>query len=461
MTLAGIAGVVLSIGMAVDANILIFERIKEELRDGRSLGAAIEVGFDRAWNSIRDSNFSSLITCGILFFFGSSIIQGFAFNLAAGILVSMFTAITITKTLLGALVNTRLAEKLWLFGTPKRKEKRLLPIVQNRKLIYWISGIILVVSLLGIPIFGMKAGLDFTGGTLMEFQFKEAVTMDKLKDVMQKSAEKINAKSTPAVQAKPAEGASTGTQQPDTATLESAEAKLDFSKAHILPSENGFIVKTQHISTTAHDSLIAEMKKELTDLEETRFSTVGPTVGASLQYRAIFAVIVASVMIVLYIAFAFRRVPRHIGKWRFGLTAIVALLHDLGVMLGVYVFMGAFMGVEIDALFITALLTIMGFSVHDTIVVFDRIREKLKYQKKDETFEDVANQAVNETIARSINTSFSVVLTLLALVIFGSDTIRYFVLSLLIGIISGTYSSIFVATPLLVDWQNYVRNRRK
>lgn len=180
-----------------------------------------------------------------------------------------------------------------------------------------------------------------------------------------------------------------------------------------------------------------------------------------MQYRAIFAVILASVMIVLYIAFAFRRVPRHIGKWRFGLTAIIALVHDLGIMLGVYVYLGAFVGVEIDSLFITALLTILGFSVHDTIVVFDRIREKLKYQGKDESFEEIANQALNETLGRSINTSFSVLLTLLALFFFGSESIRYFVLSLLIGILSGTYSSIFVATPLLVDWQNWVKNKKK
>jgi len=129
-------------------------------------------------------------------------------------------------------------------------------------------------------------------------------------------------------------------------------------------------------------------------------------------------------------------------------------------MLGVYVYLGAFVGVEIDALFITALLTILGFSVHDTIVVFDRLREKLKYQSKDQTFEDVANKAINETIARSINTSFSVMLTLLVLFIFGAESIKYFVLSLLVGIIAGTYSSIFVATPLLVDWNKYIRNKK-
>ena len=192
MTLAGIAGVVLSIGMAVDANILIFERIKEELRDGRTLSAAIEVGFDRAWNSIRDSNFSSLITCGILFYFGSSIIQGFAFNLAAGILVSMFTAITITKTFISALINTKLANNLWLFGTPKKKEKKLLPIIPNRKTAYIVSLTVLALALISIPVFGLKLGLDFTGGTLMEFKFQKAVNVSDIEKAFQESVQILN-----------------------------------------------------------------------------------------------------------------------------------------------------------------------------------------------------------------------------------------------------------------------------
>ena len=460
LTLAGIAGVVLSIGMAVDANILIFERVKEELRDGRTLGAAIEVGFDRAWNSIRDSNFSSLITCAILFYFGSSIIQGFAFNLAAGILVSMFTAITISKTLISALINTKLAEKLWLFGAPKNKAKVNFPIIQNRKIVYWISGIILVASMIGIPVFGLKLGLDFTGGTQMEIQFKQPVQMAAVKDGLTKSIDEVNKEL-----AGPAATKAVVTQQTSVLSSDTSAAapatKLDPSFSKIVPSDNNsYILKIEHISSDTHDLLIASLKKNLGDFTETKFSTVGPTVGSSLEYKAILAVLFASIMIIAYIAFAFRRVPSYVGKWRFGVTAILALVHDLGVMIGVYVYFGVIFGVEIDALFITALLTILGFSVHDTIVVFDRIREKLKYQRKDESFEDIANQAVNETLARSINTSFSVLLTMLALAFFGSDSIRFFVLSLVVGIISGTYSSIFVATPLLVDWHNHSKKKR-
>lgn len=416
LTLAGIAGVILSIGMAVDANILIFERIKEELADGRPLAAAIETGFDRAWSSIRDSNFSSLITCGILFYFGSSIIQGFAFNLAAGILISMFTAITITKTFLIAAAQSKLGNNLWLFNKPKPKEKKVLPIIQNRKKLYWVSGIILVISLLGLPFFGLKAGLDFTGGTLMELDFEQEVSADQIREIL--------------------------------------ATENQINNPHIVATENGYLLKIPHITNEQHDQLLAKFKEKLGNLEEIRFSTVGPTVGESLKQRALLAIALATGMIILYIAFAFRRVPRSIGKWRFGLTAVIALIHDLAIMVGVYIYLGAIFGIEIDALFITAMLTVLGFSVHDTIVVFDRIREKLKHQKRDETFADIANQALNDTMARSINTSLSTIIVLATMAMFGGESIRSFVVALLIGIISGTYSSIFVATPLLVDWVN-------
>jgi preprotein translocase SecF subunit/protein-export membrane protein SecD len=454
LTLAGVAGIILSIGMAVDANILIFERIKEEVRDGRSLSAAIEVGFDRAWSSIRDSNFSSLITCGILFYFGSSIIQGFAFNLAAGILVSMVTAITITRLFLNLLANTRFADRISLFGKPKKAEAKGLNIIGLRKFSYWFSGILIGLTLLGTLIFGLKLGLDFTGGTLMEFSFKEEVTQEQLYNALQESAGKTNER------IKSGEMAVNVSDAENPVNISAEDGDMDLSKASIIPSDNGYIVKTPHISTSAHDILAEELKTSLGEFEETRFSTVGPTVGQSLQVKAVIAVIVAAVMIVLYVAFAFRKVPRHIGKWKFGISAIVALIHDLAIMLGVYVFLSLFFGAEIDALFITALLTILGFSVHDTIVVFDRLREKVKTQKRNEDFEDISNAAVNETIARSINTSLTLLITLTALAVLGSESIRFFVISLIVGVISGTYSSIFIATPVLVDWQKKCMKKR-
>jgi SecD/SecF fusion protein len=448
--------------MAVDANILIFERIKEELRDGRPLGAAIEVGFDRAWNSIRDSNFSSLITSGILFYFGSSIIQGFAFNLAAGILISMFTAITVTKAFLLASAGTRLGRNLWLFGGSTKTEKPRFQIIQKRKYFYWLSSALIAITLIGIPLFGVRLGLDFTGGTLMEIHFdNKEITADQIRTALIESEESVNTEQETIESEQPA-AVESSTEEPETPVIiANIQEPVDLTKNQIIPTEEGFIIKIPHISNEQHDELLAQLEAKLGNLEETRFSTVGPTVGRSLQSRAIFAVLIASLMIVLYIALAFRKIPRFIGKWRFGLSAIAALIHDLAIMIGVYVFLGAFMNVEIDALFITAMLTVLGFSVHDTIVVFDRLREKLKYQKRDESFEDVANQAVNETIARSINTSISTLIVLLTMFLLGAGTIKFFILSLMVGIISGTYSSIFVATPILVDWQNYIRRKKE
>ncbi|MCA9374202.1 protein translocase subunit SecF [Candidatus Peregrinibacteria bacterium] len=460
MTLAGIAGIILSIGMAVDANILIFERIKEELRDGRQLSAAIEVGFDRAWDSIRDSNFSSLITCGILFYFGTSIIQGFAFNLAAGILVSMFTAITISKTLLQFVANTRFGQSLWLFGGANKKEKKLLQIVSNRKKVYWFSGIMLAAVLIGWPVFGMRLGLDFTGGSLIEISTENKdLSIDQVKEGLITTSQNLSAADLTEENSEESEDVAE-TSSPAVPSIQNTEEKVDFEKSLVVKSGDGFIIKTPHMSSAYHDALIAKLTEHIGPFEENRFATVGPTVGQSLQQKAIVAILAAVVMIILYVAFAFRKVPRSIGKWRFGLCAIAALVHDLGIMIGVYIYLGMTMGVEVDALFITAMLTVLGFSVHDTIVVFDRIRENLKHQKRDETFAEVANRALNETMARSLNTSISTLIVLLALALLGAPTIKFFVIALLVGIVSGTYSSIFVATPLLVDWQERYHKKR-
>ncbi|MBU0668363.1 peptidylprolyl isomerase, partial [Patescibacteria group bacterium] len=272
LTLAGIAGIILSIGMAVDANILIFERIKEELRDGRQLNAAIEVGFDRAWSSIRDSNFSSLITCAILFYFGSSIIQGFAFNLAAGILVSMFSAITITKTFLEFTANTGLGKKLWVFNAPKKKTVLNLPIIKNRKKYYAISAFFLILSIIGLPLFGLKLGLDFTGGTLMELKFEQQVTPDQLKTALAESGETVknNLPELTDDTATPDTALPATTDNSTSVELQftASDKDVDFSKAQIVPSENGYIVKTPHISSALHDKLITELKTKLGAFEE-------------------------------------------------------------------------------------------------------------------------------------------------------------------------------------------------
>ncbi|MBU1446574.1 protein translocase subunit SecF [Patescibacteria group bacterium] len=458
LTLAGVAGVVLSIGMAVDANVLIFERIKEEIRDGRSYGSAIEIGFARAWKSIRDSNFSSLLTCAILFYFGSSIIQGFAFNLAAGILVSMLTAIIVTKSFLQLLVGTKIAENAFLIGAKKtKKDNAPFKIIENTKMWFTFSGVILSICLVAALSFGLKLGIDFTGGTLMQINFENEVTQENLRTALEEIGQEISGNAIVAEQT----NSETTSPLNDTPVL-SAETQdtFDMSSASIMSSDDGYIIKTKWMSPEVHDEIILKLEAKFGTLEEPRFTTVGPTVGETMKSKAILALIIALIVIVLYIAFAFRKIPRNVSPWRFGVSAIVALAHDILIVVGVFAILGKFMGVEVDALFITALLTILGFSVHDTIVVFDRLRENLKNLGRDVTFGDIANQALTQTMARSMNTSISTLFTLVALLILGSSSIFYFVLALVIGTIVGTYSSIFIASPVLVWWNNRAENNK-
>lgn len=419
LTLAGIAGVILSIGMAVDANVLIFERMKEELAEDKPLDEAIRDGFDRAWDSIRDSNFSSLITCAILFYFGSSIIRGFALNLALGILVSMFSAITLTYGFLKFTASTKLGENMWLYGKPRGDVSNRFQIVKSSKIWASISGVLLTISIISIAIFGLNFGIDFTGGTLMEVQIEQEITTEMLEESIMSVEDELEA---------------------------------DFGSPSIVTTgEGSFVIRMKHLSEEDHDGLLAAFS-EYGEVEEIRFTTVGPTIGSALKKKAVTALIITLVMIVFYIAFAFRKIPKEVSPWRFGFAAIAALVHDILIVVGVFVLLGHFMDVELDALFITALLTIMGFSVHDTIVVFDRVRENLRYRKSGESLADTTNKALNQTMARSINTSLSTLITIVALLIFGAESIKMFVLALAIGIVAGTYSSIFVASPLLVWW---------
>ena len=446
LTLAGIAGVVLSIGMAVDANVLIFERIKEELKAEKPFALAIETGFQRAWDSIRDSNFSSLITCAILIYFGSSIIRGFAFNLALGILISMFTAITITRTFLRSAVGKKALESDFLFGINRKKKHVQLKIIKNSK--FWLaaSAVIGAISIIVIPLFGFNWGMDFTGGTSMEIKFSQEVTSEELTSAMTEIDTELDTE--------------TGTESVLVVDQEQSDEPVELGTPIIVKTNDGsYIIKIKHISEETHNYIISALENRFGELEEPKFTTIGPTIGETLKKKAIIAIFIALVMIVMYIGFAFRKVPRKVGAFRFGICAIIALVHDLLLVIGLFVVLGKFANVEIDALFITALLTILGFSVHDTIVVFDRIRENLR-KGLYATFAETTDAALNQTLARSVNTSLATLITIVSLLIFGADSIFYFVLALTVGIISGTYSSIFIASPLLVLWNKYNENKK-
>lgn len=224
--------------------------------------------------------------------------------------------------------------------------------------------------------------------------------------------------------------------------------------------ERGAILRFKHVDESVHQEILKSLTG-VRPLREKRFDSIGPTIGEELKRRAAVALGLAIIAIVAYIAWAFRKVSKPVSSWKYGVAAVIALIHDVTIPTGVFAVLGHFQGVEVDALFITALLTILGFSVHDTIVVFDRTRENLRKLKGPEPYELTVNRSVNETIARSVNTSLTVLLVLFAISLFGGETTKYFAFALILGIIFGTYSSIFVASPLLVIWSQWGWTKKK
>ncbi len=266
-------------------------------------------------------------------------------------------------------------------------------------------------GIVSLATFGLNLGIDFKGGTLTEIQFDRGYDLEGVK-------------------------------------LSMEEAGVDGFQ--LQPSENNvLLIKTKNLEKEKHDMMLLKIREKNGDFKELQFQSIGPLVGKELTRNAFYQLLLVSLGIILYIAYAFRKVPKPITSWRFGWAAIVALVHDLLFVLGVFSLLGHYRGVEIDSMFVTALLTVLGFSVHDTIVVFDRIRENLK-TFSGQSIEFVINHSIAQTIVRSLNTSLTVLFVLLALLLFGGETIRYFVLALFIGIIVGTYSSIFIASPALM-----------
>lgn len=292
----------------------------------------------------------------------------------------------------------------------------MLKILNYYKYLFAVSAIILVVGVGSLAIYGLRLGIDFKGGTITEVAYQAAPNMDQVRAAI-------------------------------------AEAGIASVQLQTV-GEQGLLIKTPAISNADHDKLLETLKAKTGQFEEKRFESIGPIVGEELRTDALIQLVLVSAGIILYIAYAFRRIQRPITSWKFGWAAIVALLHDLLVVLGVFSLLGHFKGVEVDSMFVTAMLTVLGFSIHDTIVVFDRIRENLKVYAG-QPIEYIVNKSITQTIVRSLNTSLTVLFVLLTMLLFGGESIRYFVLALFVGIVTGTYSSIFVASPLLVLWQRW------
>ncbi len=368
-------------------------------------------------------------------------------------------------------------------------------IIGKRNLWYIISAIIIIPGLISLLTNGLKLGIDFRGGTLLELQFNDQKKIDTEQvreslsglDLGNLSLQSSGANSiiirtdTLTVDntefEKPAnstinetDNSSTATQESDT-TNTNSQAGIFFQIAHAQEStpattlENDSTVQPESIDnhivlggTEKYNEIIDKLQADFGNITELRSESVGPTISSELTTNTIWSVFLASLFIILYLAWAFRNVPAPASSWRFGICAIAALLHDVLFVLGVYSILGAFYNVELDILFLPAILTIMSFSVHDSIVVFDRVRENLRKYTK-ESFEEVVNISVNETLVRSLNLSLTVVITLLALYLFGANSIKPFLFTLIIGLISGTYSSIFNASPLLVTWHNWTNKK--
>ena len=298
----------------------------------------------------------------------------------------------------------------------------MLNIVENRKVFYAISVIFIAISIIALALWGLHFGIDFKGGSILEINYSALPDLNLVSDAL-----------------KP--------------------LKLNDLKISPL-GLNGAVLRFGETDEATHQNIVkilaAEAEKNKIQFEERRFSSIGPTIGAELKQKSIKAIIIVLFGISLYIAWAFRKVSQPISSWRYGVVTLAALFHDLIIPIGLFAYLGRFYGVEVGANFIVALLVILGFSVHDTIVVFDRIRENLKRYSQ-LSFMPLVNQSIRETFIRSLSTSFTVLLTLVALYVFGGESLKYFVLALMVGIFSGTYSSIFIAAPLLVTWFNVLK----
>lgn len=288
-------------------------------------------------------------------------------------------------------------------------------IIGMRKITYTISALLVGVSVVALVFWGLRLGIDFTGGSLMEVEFVGG--------------------------------------RPESSAILEKMSEAGVENAIMQPtSERGAILRFKDINESQHQTVLV-LLSSLGELQEKRFDSIGPTIGKELRRKSLWAIALVIIMIVLYIAWAFRGISKPISSWKYGIAAIIALFHDIIIPTGFFSYLGKFYGVEVDTLFVTALLTILGFSVHDTIVVFDRIRERLNKSQEKESFEDIVEWSIRSTVARSINTSLTVMLMMGALYFLGGESTKLFSLAIMIGVFFGTYSSIFIASAFLISWQ--------
>jgi SecD/SecF fusion protein len=403
LSLAGIAGLVLTIGVAADANIVIFERVKEEIRAGRSIRAGIAIGYKKGLSAIIDANVVTIMVAFILFVLSTQSVQGFAFTLGIGTIVSLFTAVLATQAIMMTAGDTRLMARPSALGAGKPKRKITFDFMGKSKFFFTMSGVILLVGALAVGGRGLNLGIDFTSGTTATVTLKHDASASQVSKVAN----------------------SAGAPSPTVVKVgKTGRAfKISFKKAGPV------------VSTNLQTDLGA--KYGVASWSET---SIGPTFGKTVANEAIIAIIAALAVISLYVALRFDR--------KFTVPVLIALMHDLLITAGVYALVGR--QVTVDT--VAALLTILGYSLYDTIIVFDRIRENIPRMPR-ASFSQIVNRSMSEVITRSLATTFCTLLPVLALVIFGDSTLRDFGFALLVGVASGAYSSIFIASPVLTHWK--------
>ncbi|RSK27989.1 protein translocase subunit SecDF [Bacillus sp. HMF5848] len=430
LTLPGIAALILGVGMAVDANIITYERIKDELKLGKTTMSAFRAGSRRSLSTILDANITTLLAAGVLFAYGTSSVQGFATMLILSILASFLTSVYASRLFLGLLVNSRwLNNKPGLFGVKKSDILDIATVtddtevptkfsnwdfVKRRKLFFIISSSMVVLGIIVIAIFRLNLGIDFASGTRIEILANDTVTAEEIK-------QEFNA--------------------------------LNIETKDIFLSGTNNEIGVARLLGVLDQGEIAKVKDHFATLygAEPNISTVSPTVGKELAKNAFIAIMIASVGIIIYVTIRF--------EIYFALASIVALLHDAFFIIVLF----SITRLEVDLTFIAAVLTIVGYSINDTIVTFDRIRENLARKKRIKSFDelaDIVNKSLQQTMVRSFNTVLTVVFAIIALIIFGSSSILNFSVALLIGLISGTYSSLFIAAQLWLVWKGQQLKRK-
>lgn len=406
LTLPGIAGLILTIGVAADANIVIFERVKEEIRHGRAVPAAIKQGYRKGLTAIIDANVVTFMVAFILFMLATAGVKGFAFTLGVGTIVSFLTAVLLTQAILGTLSQSRLVNSTSALGAQSTRQRFRWNFMGHSKFFFAFSGLILVVGALAMGAKGLNLGIDFTSGTRVVAELQKPATESELRQTI--------------------------------APLGLGAAKIQKLSGAGVPANRAYQISGETLKPAERVRVEDALDRKYGGTFS--FETIGPTFGNTVATSAIIAIIASLIVISSYIALRF--------EWRYAVPVLVALMHDILITAGVY----ALVGFEVNTATVAALLTILGYSLYDTIIVFDRVRENVPRMPR-ATFSQILNRSMSEVLMRSLATSLCTLLPIVALLLFGGDTLQSFAFALTIGVLSGTYSSIFIATPVLMYWK--------